>query len=75
MAKFKQTILDKIKADANLFACVATAMGIKPTTLASTIDRNGHSLNQYNVVVAVSGYLNQDASELLEADTIGAEAK
>lgn len=69
MAKFKKSILDKIKTDPDLFAVVAKAMGIKPITLASTIGRNGNSLNQYNVVKAVADRLKTAPDKLLEKET------
>ncbi len=68
MAKFKQEVLEKIKADADLFAVVAKEMGIKPTSLAAVLDRNGSTLNQYSVVKCVSAYLKSDPEELLEVE-------
>jgi hypothetical protein len=70
MAKFKQAVLDKIKEDADLFSAVAKAIGIKPTSLPQTLERNGNTLNQYSVVKAVSDYLEQDPKELLELENL-----
>lgn len=69
MAKFKQTIIDKIKDDADLFAVVSKAMKVKPITLASTIDRNGATLNQYHVVKAVADFLKKSPDTLIEKET------
>lgn len=69
MAKFKQEILDKIKADADLFAAVSKEMGIKPTSLATVLDRNGSTLNQYSVVKVVSDFLKMEPEELLEEES------
>lgn len=68
MAKFKQEILEKIKADPKLFIAVAEEMGIKPQSLAANIDRNGTTLNQYSVVTVVASYLKMDANDLVEED-------
>lgn len=68
MSKFKQSVLEKIKADPDLFAAVAKAMGVKPTTLASTIDRNGSTLNQYHVVKVVADRLKMAPDKLLEKE-------
>lgn len=69
MAKFKQEVIDLIKTDPDLFAVVAKEMGVKAVSLAPMLDRNGATLNQYNVVVAVAGYLKRDAQDLLEEET------
>lgn len=69
MAKFKREILDKIKSDPDLFAAVAKKMDIKPTTLASNIDRNGNSLNQYSIVTLVAEYLDVKPEDLLEEES------
>lgn len=66
MARFKQEILDKIINDPDLFAIVAKTVGLKPTSMAVTIRRNGNSLNQYSVIVAVAEYLDKEPEELLE---------
>lgn len=68
MAKFKQEILDKIKTDPDLFAAVAKAMRLKPQSLASTIDRNGSTLNQYSVVTVVASHLKMEPDDLLEEE-------
>lgn len=66
MAKFKKEILDKIKSNTDLFAAVAKKMGIKPTTLAATIDRNGNNINQYSIVTLVAEFLDAKPEDLLE---------
>lgn len=68
MAKFKQTIIDRIKDDPDLFAVVAKAMKVKPVTLASTIDRNGATLNQYHVVKAVADFMGKEPDTLLQKE-------
>ena len=67
MAKFKQDVLDMMKTDTDLFAALAKALGIKPTSLPQTIDRNGASLNQYSIVTLVAEYLGKEPQELLES--------
>ena len=69
MAKFKKEVLDIIKGNADLFAAVAKEMGIKPVTLASNIDRNGNSLNQYSIVTLVAEHLGKSPEDLLEEET------
>lgn len=64
--KFKQEVLDKIKSNPDLFAVVATAMNVMPTSLPVILDRNGNSLNVYTVVKAVSDYLKVKPESLLE---------
>lgn len=69
MAKFKTEVLDKIKSDADLFAAVAKALDIKPTSLPQTIERNGNTLNQYSVVTLVASHLGVSPDELLEEES------
>ncbi len=68
MAKFKQGVLNIIKADADLFAAVAKEMGIKPVTLAANIDRNGNALNRYSIVAIVADRLRMAPEDLLEEE-------
>lgn len=68
MAKFKKEVLDKIKGDVDLFALVARTMGIKPVTLAATIDRNGNNINQYRIVTLVASHLGKNPEDLLEEE-------
>ncbi len=69
MAKrFKQEVLDEIRSSPDLFADVAKAMDVKPTSLPSILDRNGNSLNQYEVVVLVAQSLNKNPEEILEEE-------
>lgn len=68
MAKFKQEILNIIKGDVDLFAAVAREMGIKPVTLAATIDRNGNNINQYTIVALVADHLGRNPEDLLEEE-------
>jgi len=72
MAKFKPEILELMRTDPRLHATVATAMGVMPTSLGPIISRNGNSLNQHEVVIAVAKYLKKDPSELRETETAGA---
>lgn len=65
MSKFKQEVLDKIKADPDLFTIVTKALGIKPTSMEQTINRNGVTLNQYSIVKAVADYLKKRPEDLL----------
>lgn len=69
MAKFKQEILEKIKATPDLFAAVANEMKVKPTSLANMIDRNGSSLNVYGVVMVVAEHLKMDPQDLVEEES------
>lgn len=69
MSKFKQEILDKIKSDTELFAIVARAMEIQPASLLANIHRNGSTLNQYHVVMAVAKYLKKSPDALIEKET------
>lgn len=66
MAKFKKEILEQIKTDPDLFTLVTKALGIKPTSLQQTIDRNGKTINQYGIVKAVADYLKKKPEDLLE---------
>lgn len=66
MSKFKQEVLDKIKSDMELFTSIGKALGLKPTSITGTIDRNGATLNQYSIVKLVSDYLKVDPEELVE---------
>jgi hypothetical protein len=66
MAKFKQEVLEVIKTDPDLFGKVAKEMGIKPTSLAQNIDRNGNTLNQYSVVALVADHLGKNPQDLVE---------
>jgi len=70
MAKFKQEVLNIIKGDADLFAAVAKEMGIKPVTLAATIDRNGNNINQYSIVALVAEHLGRSPDDLLEKEEV-----
>lgn len=71
MAKFKQEVIELIKADADLFAIVAKALDVRPTSVHETLKRNGRALNQYNVVTAVAQYLKKPADELIQAELMG----
>lgn len=66
MAKFKQEVLDKIKTDPDLFAVVAKALKIRPSSMLQTVERNGAKLNQYDIVVLVASHLHVEPSELVE---------
>lgn len=68
MAKFKQEVLDQIKSDVDLFAKVAKELGLRPTSLPQTIERNGNVLNQYTVVALVADHLGKNPEDLLEQD-------
>lgn len=68
MAKFKQEILEKIKSSPDLFAAVAKAMGIKPTSLPLTIERNGSTLNEYSIVTLVASHLGLEPDEIVESE-------
>ncbi len=70
MAKFKKEVLMAIKSDIDLFAAVAKEMGVKPSTLAATIDRNGNNVNQFSIVTLVAAHLQKDPQELLEDEVI-----
>ena len=70
MAKFKQEVIDKIKADSGLYAIVSVAAGVKPTSLPVILDRNGRTLNQYQVVASVAEYLGKNPSELVEEEIV-----
>ena len=65
MAKFKQEILEKIKADPDLFAVVAKALDIKPTSVNQTLERNGTSLNQYSIVKLVASHLGLQPEDVV----------
>lgn len=69
MAKFKQEVIDKIETDPDLFSAVSKALKIKPTSLPQTLKRNGKTLNQYEVMSAVAGYLGCDRDDLIEKET------
>ena len=69
MAKFKQEVLDIMKTDPDLFSALAKELGIKPTSLPLTIERNGAGLNQYSIVTLVATHLGKEPEDLLEKDT------
>jgi hypothetical protein len=69
MAKFKQEVLETMKTDPDLFSALAKELGIKPTSLPITIDRNGATLNQYSIVTLVATHLGKDPDDLLEKNT------
>lgn len=69
MGKFKQEILELIKSDPDLFTIVTKALGIKPTSMEQTINRNGVTLNQYGIVKAVADYLKRKPEEVLEKES------
>lgn len=70
MAKFKTEVLEKIKTDPDLFAAVAKALDIMPTSLGETIKRNGTTLNQYSIVTLVAFHLGVDPEDLVESETV-----
>lgn len=70
MARFKQEVIDKIKADTKLYAVVVEATGVQPASLPIILNRNGRTLNQYNVVAKVAEYLGIEASEIIEEETL-----
>jgi hypothetical protein len=74
MSKFKQEVLDKIKADADLFAKVANTMGIQPVSLPSAIERNTKTLNDYDVYKVVSEHLDMEIEDMLEEESEVKEA-
>lgn len=71
MAKFKQGVLEIIRSDADLFAKVSKATGVQPGSLRTVIDRNGRTLNQYNIVTLVASHLGKDPVEILEESKEG----
>jgi hypothetical protein len=70
MAKFKQSVLEKMKGDIDLFSALSKALNIKPVSLPVTIDRNGNTINQYSIVKLVADHLKVEPEELLEEDTV-----
>lgn len=63
---FKKDVLDRIKSDPDLYALVSKAVGVKPSSLAAALDRNGNSVNQYHVVKAVAEYMEVDPEDIIE---------
>lgn len=74
MAKFKQEVINKIKADTELYAVVVEATGVQPASLPIILNRNGRTLNQYHVVAKVAEYLGQEPSELIEEELTGLQS-
>lgn len=70
MAKFKKSVLDKIKADPDLYSAVAKAMDVKPSSLVTIIDRNGNNINQFSIVTLVAGFLNENPEDLVEESDV-----
>jgi|GEM_PF-6097648 len=70
VAKFKQSVLEIMKSDPDLFAKLAKAMDIEPASLPMTIKRNGNNLNQYSIVTLVASHLKRNPKDLLEQDTV-----
>jgi hypothetical protein len=74
MAKFKTEVIDKIKADARLYAVVSEAAGVQPASLPIILNRNGRTLNQYSVVAAVANYLGVNTEDIvIEENLTGAQ--
>ena len=69
MAKFKQEVLNRMKADPDLFAALCKAMDVKPSSMTNTIDRNSGTLNQYNIVALVADHLGKNPEDLLEEES------
>lgn len=69
MAKFKQEVLDAMKSDPDLFSALCKTMGVKPSSMTNTIDRNGGTLNQFQIVTLVASHLGKTPEELLEEET------
>lgn len=69
MAKFKLEVLETMKTDPMLFAIIARALGIKPSSLPITIERNGNALNQYSIVTLVAAHLGKNPEDLLEEES------
>lgn len=68
MAKFKQSVLEIIANNPELFGKVADALKIRPASLPMTLKRNGNNLNQHSIVKLVAEHLKQDPDSLLEEE-------
>lgn len=69
MAKFKKEVLTKMKNDPELFTLLLKTLGLKPSSLPVTIERNGSTINQYYIVKLVAEYLDSKPEDLLEEET------
>lgn len=74
MAKFKQEVIELMESDADLFAAVTKALGIKPASVPVTLKRNGKLLNQYHIVTLVAAHLGKEPSELVEEELMGEQS-
>lgn len=69
MAKFKQEILEIMKTDVDLFSALLKALGVKPISLPTIIDRNGKTINEYSIVKLVADHLGKTPEEILEEES------
>ncbi len=73
MTKFKQEVVDKMLTDPQLYAAIAEAKGVLPSSLGTVIKRNGSSINQYHIVALVADYLGKEPLEILETVKVVSE--
>lgn len=68
MARLKKAVIDKVLDDIDLFYIVGKAVGVKASSIADTVRRNGNVVNQYHVVKLIADYLKTNAEELVEPE-------
>jgi hypothetical protein len=68
MAKFKKSVLEIMRSDADLYKKLSEALGVQPGSLRTVIDRNGTNLNQYSIVTLVASHLDKNPDELVETE-------
>lgn len=66
MKRFKQSVLDVMLRDPELFGAIAKVKGVSPTSLAVIIRRNGFAINQYSVYELVAAKMGCTIDDLLE---------
>lgn len=69
MTKLSNKTLEKIKSTPQLYADVATAMGVRPSSLEVLLRKNGKRLTEYQVLKVISDYTGKNPDELIEEYT------
>jgi hypothetical protein len=64
--RLKPEIIDKIKTDPHLYCAVTIAANTTPLTLPGMLYKGSFKLTTYNVLQAISEYLNRPVSDLVE---------
>ena len=66
MKRFKQSVLDVMLGDPELFGSIAKVKAVSPSSLSVIIRRNGFAINQYSVYELVAAKMGCSIDDLLE---------